>query len=300
MKSPMENRNNFDRTMEMVVFSLGEHRFGINIARVREIVPLIGCKKVPYAHRSIVGIFELRDRVIPLVCLRSWLDVPGDNTDDGKILICRFLDLEVGLWVDGVERIHTVPWKNIEAAGKIRNYSPMITGTVKTDDGIITMLDYEGLILEIAPSLIPQDADAQNDPRIESSRVWLVDDSPLMTEQLRRVLGNAGFSKLSSFSNGREVLDHLEAAGAGRQETESACDLLVTDIEMPLLDGLSLVRRLAAGPGRSFPVIMISSIDDPLEKLRGEAAGADVVLSKGEISRLPDIARRLISGGESL
>jgi len=298
-------KKSFYENMELLVYSVAEQRFGINTARVREIIPLAPVNRVPKAHKYIAGVFEIRDRVLPLVSLRSWLDLGAKKVSSGKVLICSFFDLEIGLWIDDVERIHSVSWDNINAAGIIRNYSPVITGTVKISDRIIAMLDYEGMVLEIAPCIRAANRTEFGWPEsaregMREKRIWLVDDSPKTLEFLSQILAQAGFSDIRTFADGQELIKFMDSDSCRQEEqAEKTCDLLITDLEMPLLDGLTLIQNLRVTGREYFPVILVSSLADPAVKLRSEAAGVEAVLGKGELARLPEVALLLLSKPKS-
>lgn len=293
------------REIEILVFNVGQYRLGINLGKVREISRRLPIKSVPYSHPVIRGLFEVRNQLIPALGLRTWLDLEDTYTDTAKIVIADFLGLTVGFLVDGVERIHRVKWEDIEPPDTFKRFSDDILGTVKLENKLINMIDYERIVLDINPDVILADSPEQKDSKklVEkrgSKCIWILEDSKTVRDFLKNLLTEKGYTNIIFFENGRHALETMavvkknrpgNTAGTG---TETV-DIVITDIEMPVMDGYTFTRKLKEDEAlRSIPVIIYSSLLSTGDRLKGEVVAADAQLSKSESVNLVRLIDRFI------
>ncbi|MBR2207285.1 MAG: chemotaxis protein CheV [Synergistaceae bacterium] len=261
----MEEKRNVEaasRKWEVVVFTLGKDAFAINVNKTREILRWTGCRPIPTKTPSFVGITTLRDALLPLIDLRIFLgihsNVPMHLT---KVMVVEFNDIKLGFLVDGVERIRQVNAEDLDSS-KMRGVSlKWVLYIIKRDERNILLLDYEAIIQETAPAVAEHMFDQQklNNYQeqlghVEDFHILVADDSPLLRQQTCDVLKQSGFTSIYPVKDGVEARKLLLDQGEN-------FDLLVSDIEMPLLDGLSLVETLRQDSRTSeMPVILFSSI----------------------------------------
>ncbi len=261
----MEEKRNVEaasRKWEVVVFTLGIEAFAINVNKTREILRWTGCRPIPTKTPAFVGITTLRDELLPLIDLRIFLgihsSVPMEQT---KVMIVEFNDIKLGFLVDKVERIRQVNAEDLDSS-KMRGVSlKWVLYIIKRDERNILLLDYEAIIQETAPAVAEHMFDQgklstyqKQLGHVEDFHILVADDSPLLRQQTCDVLKQSGFSSIYPVKDGVEAKKLLLDQGEN-------FDLLVSDIEMPLLDGVSLVETLR-GDSRTenMPVILFSSI----------------------------------------
>ncbi len=261
----MEEKKNVEaasRKWEVVVFTLGTDAFAINVNKTREILRWTGCRPIPTKTPAFIGITTLRDALLPLIDLRIFLgihsSVPIHLT---KVMVVEFNDIKLGFLVDGVERIRQVNAEDLDSS-KMRGVSlKWVLYIIKRDERNILLLDYEAIIQETAPAVAEHMFDQaklsnyqQQLGQVEDFHILVADDSPLLRQQTCDVLKQSGFLSIYPVKDGVEARKLLLDQGEN-------FDLLVSDIEMPLLDGLSLVETLRQDSRtENMPVILFSSI----------------------------------------
>ena len=261
----MEEKRNVEaasRKWEVVVFTLGVDAFAINVNKTREILRWTGCRPIPTKTPAFVGITTLRDALLPLIDLRIFLGihspVPMNQT---KVMVVEFNDIKLGFLVDGVERIRQVNAEDLDSS-KMRGVSlKWVLYIIKRDERNILLLDYEAIIQETAPAVAEHMFDKDKLSayqkqlgHVEDFHILVADDSPLLRQQTCDVLTQSGFSSIYPVKDGVEARKLLLDQGEN-------FDLLISDIEMPLLDGVSLVETLREDPRtENMPVILFSSI----------------------------------------
>lgn len=286
--------------LEIVEFKVGENTFGINVAKVREITPFEPVTKVPNSHPCIRGIFKPRDTVITVIDLPRYLNMPSsaDETKD-MMIIANFNKLYIAFQVHKVVGIHRISWTKIEKPDQtiFGGKEGLATGIVKMDDKLIMILDFEKIIVDISPQTGIQLSEIDKlGPRGRSNKpIIIAEDSELLARMLEDALTRAGYSNLTITSNGKEaweVLEKIKQSG-GRMEDKAAC--LITDIEMPQMDGHHLTKLVKEdGYLNRLPVVIFSSLINDEMKRKGEALGANAQITKPEIGNLVGLIDKLI------
>ena len=278
--------------LELLEFMVGTQHYGINVAKIRELCQYQTPTPVPNAHPFIEGIFMPRDMLITVINLSKALGITelGDTSQD-MYIITNFNNLHTAFHVQKVLGIHRISWEDIakpdstiSAAGK-----SAATGIAKVDGRIIIVLDFEKIVSEINPEtgLKLSDIDAMGERSRHECPILLAEDSPLLLEMLKKCLSRAGYTHLIPTTNGQEAWDTLQKilADGGKVGTDIA--LVITDIEMPLMDGHHLTKLIKDDPRfDGMPVVIFSSLVNDEMKRKGEALGVDAQLSKPEIGKL--------------
>ena len=275
--------------------------YGVNVAKVLEIIRMPEITEMPeVSHQAVLGAFNLRSKIIPLLDLSIWLKKKRVENEPPKIIVTEFNQVTSAFMVSGVTRIHRISWEDVEAPNKYVSAlsSDSITGVVKFDNRIVFILDLERIVSELNPDMrLKLDENAEFSAE-ERYRALIADDSPLIREMIRDMLGQAGF-RVEKTNNGKECWDRLQeikqsAADEGRPITDFV-QVIVSDIEMPMMDGHHLTRRIKEDPVlRDIPVILFSSLITDKLRHRGETVGADDQISKPEITYLAQRAAVLI------
>lgn len=274
--------------LEIVLFSIGTSQFGINVLKVREIIHQVEVTPVPNHHEHVKGIVRLRNEVIPVIDLKKVLHHDGaDDVRHDKYIIAELNQMKVAFHVEEVSRIHRISWEDIEKPNALsQGLEARSIGIVKMEHAMVFLLDYEKIISDISPdALSGQHLPAYRQDR-ENTTVLIVEDSPVLKHLIADTLAEAGYSQHRSFENGREAYEYLEALLADNEEA-SLPDLVITDIEMPQMDGHHLTKKIKDHENlQSLPVIIFSSLITADLFHKGKEVGADAQVSKPEINTL--------------
>ncbi|MGL5614692.1 MAG: chemotaxis protein [Sarcina sp.] len=275
--------------VEILEFVIGNRHYGINIIKVKEVIDCSNLTRLPNSHPFIAGLILCREEIITLVDLAKVLEGREEQRSIFKTIICEFNKLKIAFNIDDVLGVSRISWEEIVKPNEL-SMDSLIIGNVIKKDKIILLLDFEKIVTDINPSV------GINEKRIYDIdykdrgdiKVAIVDDSLLIRELLKETLNKAGFKNLLTFKNGREALDYLESLSEKKNERfVEEVQLLITDIEMPQMDGHTLTRKIKEHRVLNrLPVAIFSSLitSDLLHK--GEAVGADEQFSKPEVENL--------------
>lgn len=268
--------------------------YGINAAKVRELVAVPEkITRVPDSPPSMQGVFLLREKTIPLIDLCSWFGYEVDDTMEEKrkwvVIVTEINGKLFGFITHGVDKVYRVSWEKVMPPPELIMGCSSLTGVCLVDDTIIQMIDFEKIIATIDPSMII-DSDAHAvmvRPATDQvdKAVVIADDSRIILEQISKTLKKAGY-KVVAKSDGQEAWDYLEGL---RQKGTVDEELLavITDIEMPRMDGHHLCMRIKSEPGyERIPVMLFSSLINETARHKGEAVGADDQITKPELGQL--------------
>lgn len=288
--------------LEIVEFYLdeGEYRgyYGVNVAKVVEIIREQPVTSMPHmSHPSVRGAFPHRDgRIIPLVDLCIYLNKPKGTVKDQKIIITEFNNVVTGFLVSGVNRIHRLSWTDVEAPGRMLQEMSMnsITGVVRLEERVVFLLDMENIVAEMDPNLaitMKTRHDTTHDTPKKRYTILHADDSGSVRKLVYALLTESGRFNVVQTGDGQEAWDMLQARKADAEARgvpiTEVLDGIISDIEMPRLDGLTLCRRIKEDAVlRVLPVALFSSlVTDKLEH-KGASVGADAQFAKPDLQRL--------------
>ena len=282
----LENGTN---ELEVLEFVLDDHSYGINVAKIREIIPYAEVTPVPNAHPSIEGIFMPRDTMITAIDLKNCLQ-RGKSEPGGLFIVTNFNKLDIAFHVDQVLGIHRVSWADIIKPGTTISTTEegVSTGIIKMNDKLIIILDFEKIVADINPEtgLKVSDLDSISERPRNSIPILIAEDSVLLNKLIVDSLKKAGYDNLIHTENGQEAYDVIcDCKAKGTLKDHVQC--IITDIEMPLMDGHRLTKLVKGDDAtKDIPVVIFSSLVNEEMKRKGEALGADAQLSKPEIGNL--------------
>ncbi len=283
--------------LEILEFTLGDNHYGINVAKIREILQYQPVTPVPNAHPSVEGIFMPRDVMITVINLKACLGLPSSD-EKGLFIITNFNKLNIAFHVDEVIGIHRVSWEAIIKPDSTINGqdSSVSTGVIKLADKLVVILDFESIVSGISPEtgLRVNDIDTIGERERCDSPILIAEDSPLLSRLITDFLRKAGYTNLIINGNGQEAWDKLcEYKKAGSVTDKVHC--IITDIEMPQMDGHRLTKLVKSDDSmKNIPLIIFSSLVNEEMRRKGEQLGADAQLTKPEIGQLVDAIDRLI------
>ena len=284
---------------EIMEFTIAGETFGINVAKVLEIMMACPIKPMQRAQKDIEGIFKSRDMLITVIDLASYLGLaPSPNPERDIFIVTSFNNTNFAFHVHTVVGIDRISWEQIKKPDKIiyGGQEGGATGIADFEGHLITILDFEKIVSEISPELGIQYSDLEKlGPRDRNEKpLLLAEDSMLLSRMIVESLKRAGYENLIKTDNGREAWDFLqEAKNSGDPLEEHVC-CIVTDIEMPQMDGHHLTKLIKEDPVlRKLPVILFSSLINDEMRRKGEMVGADAQISKPEIANLVELIDRL-------
>lgn len=275
--------------VEVIVFLVNNHRYCVNVLKAREIIQLTDVRPATDGNQSILGITNVRDKVMTVIDLSYILDKTSTQDVKGKMaLVCEFNRKQVMFAVDSIEGIHRVKWSDITKPDSLVRGSLAI-GNILTDNGILLMLDFEKIIADLTKDEMSHMRQGIT-TRAEraAKRIYMADDSKTIRELLKETLLEAGYTNIVEFDNGKDVLEAIVKLKEtyGENFTE-ALDLLITDIEMPLLDGHTVTRKIKEDNIlQALPVVIFSSLITEDLHHKGEKVGADRQISKPSLGDL--------------
>lgn len=283
-----------DNELNLLDFGLGNTRYCINILKIREILALssIELTELPNSHEAIPGIFQLRDLTISLIDLEKFFNVksrPPEKEDDDRriVLVCEFNQAVTGFLVNDTGSIHRLSWEDIQPVQNIGKGegAKYITGRINVKDKMLLMLDFERIFSELngnpyeAESIAP----VSDDKLSSRSRhtIYFAEDSPIIRDILTQALREAGYGKVVAFEDGEGVYKALEKMASEWDAANPPVSVLVTDIEMPKMDGITLCRKIRKDLKLAdLPVIVFSSMISDQMAIKCRDVGATEHISK--------------------
>lgn len=287
--------------LEILEFTLGNNHYGINVAKIREILGYQDVTPVPNSHPSVEGIFMPRDTMITVINLKNCLGMP-QSEEQGLFIITNFNKLDIAFHVDQVIGIHRVSWNEIIKPDATINGSDgsVATGVIKMKDKLIVILDFEAIVSDISPEtgLRTNDIDTIGARERSGSPILIAEDSVFLSRLITDCLRKAGYDQLVITYNGQEAWDKIqEFYNDGTLQDNVQC--VITDIEMPQMDGHRLTKLIKSDDRfKKIPVIIFSSLVNEEMRRKGERLGADAQLTKPEIGKLVDAIDSLLADRE--
>ncbi|MCM1186014.1 MAG: chemotaxis protein [Lachnoclostridium sp.] len=286
--------------LEVLEFTLAGNSYGINVAKIKEIITYQQVTPVPNAHPSIEGIFMPRDTMITAIDLKNCLG-RGESEPKGLFIITNFNKLDIAFHVDAVMGIHRVSWRNI-IKPDVTISTPdesVATGIIKQDGKLIIILDFEKIVSDINPETglkVSEISELVGSSNIKRSTVpiLIAEDSVLLNKLIVDSLKAAGYTNLIHTENGQKAYNVvMQCKKEGSLHEHVRC--IITDIEMPEMDGHRLTKLVKSDDEtKDIPIIIFSSLVNDDMKRKGESLGADAQLSKPEIGKLVKIVDELV------
>ena len=276
--------------------------YGVNVAKVREIIRLPQMSRVVNAKPGVEGMIKLRDKVITIINLATVLGKETGELVADRVVVLEFNNLMVGVLVHSVSRIYRISWTNVEPPSR-SVHSDQVTGLVKMDNRIILVLDFEKIVGELCSqsALRPVDSaellERETDANRSQKTILVADDSLFIRNTMCSALRGAGY-KVEEAGNGALAWDIIQRKSASSQQDgtdiRSTLSLLITDVEMPQMDGLhltSLVRKNDLL--KDVPIVIFSSLASDDNKRKWIGLGANHILTKPDLPNLVKVADEL-------
>ncbi|WP_019274174.1 chemotaxis protein [Vibrio coralliilyticus] len=277
--------------------------YGINVAKVREVIQVPETTDYPNAQPHMVGVFSSRDILTPLVDLAGWLGVPTSKDLEKKfVIVTDFNRMTNGFLIDSISRIHRISWNDVESPSQFLEAGEQdcVVAVVRKDGNLIMILDFEKIIADINPELSMEKYDVKVDKSVDLNQkmvakrnaktVMVVDDSAFIRSLIQDTLSSAGYNIIACKDGGEAHEKLMEIAEVAKKEeipVTELVDAVVTDVEMPRMDGMHLVKRLRDSEAyKELPIVMFSSLMSDDNRSKALALGANDTITKPEIGRM--------------
>ncbi len=285
--------------IEIMEFTINGNLYGINVAKVREIMMSAEVKAMPHSHPAVEGIFKPRDTVLTVVDLPKYLyDAPCEKGPKDLFIVTNFNKMYIAFRVHTVVGISRISWKDIQKPDKTVSGGDegVTTGIAQCNGELVTILDFEKIVAEIAPQTTIQmsEIDKLGHRTRSSVPVLVAEDSILLSKMIEEALHKSGFDNVTMFPNGQELWEYLHHTK--EEDLDKKVSIVITDIEMPQMDGHRLTKLLKDDKVLNrIPVIIFSSLITEEMWIKGKQLGADEQLSKPEIGHLVEVIDHLLS-----
>lgn len=285
--------------LEVLEFTIAGNHYGINVAKVREILSMTTITPVPNSHPCIEGIFMPRDIIITVINLAKALGFPDKpERKNNMLIVTNFNNLNIAFDVEQVLGIHRVSWTDIVKPDATVNApgAGIATGIIKKLESLIIVLDFERIVEEICPetSLKVSQLAQLGERERNNIPITIAEDSPMLQKLVSDALTQAGYTNLHIYANGQEAWDSLLELKKNNG-VDYGVKCVITDIEMPQMDGHRLIRLIRNDEAlKHLPIIVFSSLINEDMKRKGEKLGADAQISKPEIAQLVSCIDNLI------
>ena len=287
--------------IEIMQFTIEDNLYGINVAKVREIMMSAPVKRMPHAHEAVEGIFKPRDVVLTVVDLPFYLTgKSSEPTSRDLFIVTNFNKMFIAFRVHTVVGISRISWTDIQKPDKTiaGGEEGVATGIAQCDGHLVTVLDFEKIVAEIAPETTIQMKEIEDLGERSKSEapILIAEDSILLSHMIQQALEKAGYTNLRMFPNGQELWDYVQPLAKNPEMMMNRVALVITDIEMPYMDGHRLTKLIKSDSVlQKIPVIIFSSLVTEEMRIKGKQLGADEQLSKPEIGHLVEIMDALIA-----
>lgn len=284
--------------VEVLEFVIDNKFYAINVIKVKEVIESGSITKIPETHPAIAGLILCRGEIITLIDLKFILENEKNTDEKSKTIICEFNKLKVAFKIDNIIGVHRIKWDKIMKPDDLTANS-LVIGNILMDSKVLLLLDFEKIVTDISPKTgISEDRIIDVDYKDRSNiKIVMADDSALIRKLLKETLTKAGFKNMKIFDDGKQALEYLLGLADAKGEAFiEDVQVMVTDIEMPQMDGHTLTRRIKEHRIlNKLPVIIFSSLITGELRHKGDSVGADEQLSKPEINKLVEIIDKYVA-----
>jgi len=289
--------------LEILEFIISGNSYGINVAKITELMQIQEVQEMPLSHPCVEGVFQPRNEVYTIVDLAKYLGLGQSEFPEKDIfIITNFNMMKIAFHVHAVESIFRISWQDIEKPDSIiyGGQEGVVTGIAKVNDRIISILDFEKITFDISPATGINLCEVKEYTGGDREQIPIVvaEDSPLLRKMLTEALHTAGYYNLTVLNNGEEAWDYIHGIKeTGVTDILTRVNCVITDIEMPKMDGHRLTKLIKSDPVlNAIPILIFSSLIDENMQKKGLEVRADAQLSKPEIGNLVGLVDSIING----
>lgn len=287
--------------LELLLFHLkGRQVYGINVFKVKEVLQCPRLTSLPKSRDVVLGVSHIRGETIPIIDLGMAIGLPPvrrDDLSDCFVIITEYNRRTQGFLVSSVDRILNLNWEEIQPPPKGSGREIYLTSVAKVDDKLIEIIDVEKVLAEVSP-LPEQVTESVRDEvtrRVQGHLpVLAVDDSSVARRQIERCLSAVGLEVILK-NDGREALNYLEQLVADGSRLTDHLALVISDVEMPEMDGYTLVTSIKENPAmRDIYVMLHTSLSGVFNQAMVRKVGADDFMAKFSADELAERVMEII------
>lgn len=287
--------------IEVLEFTINDNLYGINVAKVKEIIVSAPVKMVPHAHPAVEGIFKPRDVVLTVVDLPKYLlGEAGEKKPKDLFIITEFNKMHIAFRVHTVVGISRISWGDIHKPDKTISSGEdgVATGIAQCRGDLVTILDFEEIVAVIAPetSIQMSEVDELGERQRSEANILVAEDSTLLSKMIEEALHKSGYVNTRMFGNGQELWDYIRPYRNAEDRLHERVSLVITDIEMPQMDGHRLTKLIKDDKTlKKIPIIIFSSLITDEMRRKGLELGADEQMTKPEIGHLVRVIDEILA-----
>ena len=286
----MTSTSNQSNRLELLLFYLGgKRRFAINVLKIKEVIPCPPLHQLPSSNPKILGVAQLREETLPIIDLAKAISstqriLTAEQIIQGSVITTEINRSQQGLWISDVDRIVLCDWKDISPPSSGTGIGSYTTGVTLIDEELVQLLDIEKVLGEV----LGMETSRTEDLNIDQSKleavfgklVMIVDDSSMAMKQTISALDKLGLQHISA-RDGKIALQILNDYQNGDPHTMEPISMIISDIEMPEMDGYSFVTKARQlSKFKNIHVLMHTSLNGTMNMQKAISCGANDVLTK--------------------
>lgn len=294
--------------LEILMFSLGkdartnrDETFGINVFKVREVMRIPPITRAPEMPASVEGMVSLRGVLVPVIDLAKYIGIEGSGKPE-IMIVTEYNGQTQGFLVSAVDNILRLDWSamRVPPAMLLAELGGLVTAITELKDGrLVMMIDVEKVLSETSHFGSDEVIFKGVQPLGKERTVFFADDSSVARQQIQRTLDAMQVNSIAAI-NGREAWDELsklaDNADVASKPLKNSLQVILTDVEMPEMDGYMLTRKIKADKRFSgIPVLMHSSLSGSSNQQLGKTVGVDEYVAKFEPQKLAQTLARLLA-----
>ncbi len=272
--------------LELLLFHLGgNQRFGINVLKMQEVIPCPELTQIPQSHPTVIGISHLRGITLSIIDLSAAI---GNRSlplnENNLIIIAEFNRRIQGFLVSKIDRIIVKDWSDVRPPPKGTTPSSYISGVIEIDDDLVEILDIERILVEVLgidPDLESIEGFDSSDYISDGQKVLIVDDSTVALKQTSRTLDEVNIPHITA-RDGREAMELLsEHLTSSSNNIIDIIPMVISDIEMPEMDGYTMVENIRKTPAmKDIYILLHTSLNGSINVEMAKKCGANDILEK--------------------
>lgn len=293
--------------LELLLFQLkGEQLYGINVFKVREVLPCPRLTAIPHRHPVVRGISHVRGETVSIMDTGMAIGrapIPEEDLADSLVIVSEYNRKTQGFLVRRVDRIVNLNWEDMHQPPKSTGANTYVTAVTRIDEKLVEILDVEKVLAEVSPieGEITEEIDTSAVTDSDAAmRVLVVDDSSVARRQIQRCMEAVGF-EVVIMNDGKQALDYLESLVADGSDIHDHLALMISDVEMPEMDGYTLVTRCKERASLSGLYIMLhSSLSGVFNHAMVKKVGADDFMAKFNPNELAERVMHVIDSRQHM
>lgn len=287
--------------LEIMEFTVGGELYGINVAKIREILRMAPIKPMQKSHPNVEGIFKPRDKVLTVINLAGYLGLPPSASPERDLfMVTNFNHQDFAFHVHTVVGIDRISWAQMKKPDAViyGGKEGISTAIAEYEGRLITILDFEAIVADISPESGIQISEVEHLSQRERTGkpILIAEDSMMLSKMIIECLHRAGYTNTVKTANGEEAWKYLSEVKASGEDAAEHVACIISDIEMPRMDGHYLTKLVKSDAElKKIPLVLFSSLISPEMRVKGEHLGADEQISKPEIAKLVGAIDRLVT-----